>query len=72
MARVQIRFASLYFAAGDVPKVVDTTRRALQLLEEQHREKDLFAGGLNLYSELCGYAGWLWGGWGSLRKEGMC
>ncbi|RJP26781.1 MAG: TIR domain-containing protein [Actinobacteria bacterium] len=40
---------------GDCLKVADTTRKALQLLEEQRREQDLFAGGFNVYSQLCGW-----------------
>jgi class 3 adenylate cyclase/tetratricopeptide (TPR) repeat protein len=57
----QITFA--YFMAGDFEKVVDITRKALQILEEQHRQKDIFAGGFNVYLALCGYCsfafGWL-------------
>ena len=36
-------------------KVADTTRRALRLIEKHHREKDLFAGGFNVYSQLSGW-----------------
>jgi len=47
----------VYFAAGDMSKAADITHRALQIIEEQNREKDIFTGGLNVYSQLCGYCG---------------
>jgi len=50
------------FLAGDYVKLVDISRRALQRIEEHHREKDFFDG-YNLYSNIsawCGFSlGWL-------------
>jgi tetratricopeptide (TPR) repeat protein len=59
----------VYFAAGDMSKVADMTLRALRIIDEQNREKDVFAGGINLYSQLCGYCG-LAMGWLGRFKEG--
>ncbi len=43
--------------AGNFPKAVDTSRRALQLIEGHHREKNLILGGINMYSQFCGWCG---------------
>ncbi len=55
MAKTAPNFCFALFWAGDVLKAADISRRALQLLEEQHREKDLYAGGFTTYASLCGF-----------------
>ncbi len=41
--------------SGDYRKLAEITGRAIQLLEDKNREKDLFIGGINVYSQLSGY-----------------
>ncbi len=41
--------------SGDYRKLAEITGKAIQLLEDKNRAKDLFIGGINVYSQLSGY-----------------
>jgi tetratricopeptide (TPR) repeat protein len=57
MAQSAARLCAAYFLTVDVTKVVDIGSRAIDLLEENHREKDSFAMGFNVYSVLSVFYG---------------
>jgi tetratricopeptide (TPR) repeat protein len=57
MSEIAADVCTTHFIAGDVLKVDDTSRRVLQLLEAQHREKDVSMGWFTTYSSLCGWRG---------------
>jgi class 3 adenylate cyclase/tetratricopeptide (TPR) repeat protein len=57
MAQIARDVGPMHFLAGNLAKVVDISRRTLPLLEEHHRQKELYAGGANVYSVLSGYCG---------------
>jgi class 3 adenylate cyclase/tetratricopeptide (TPR) repeat protein len=57
MAEIAGNTCLAYFLTGDILKVVDTTRRVLQLLEKKCRKKDLFMGGMNVFTYLSGWLG---------------
>jgi class 3 adenylate cyclase/tetratricopeptide (TPR) repeat protein len=42
---------------GNFVKVIDIAPRALRALEEHHKEKDVFSGGINVYAMLSAYYG---------------
>jgi class 3 adenylate cyclase/tetratricopeptide (TPR) repeat protein len=69
MAQSANAVSSVHFAAGDMSKVADTTQRALRIIQEEHREKDLTRGGFNLFSQLSGWCG-LALGWLGRFEEG--
>ena len=41
------------WSAGDYRKLADISGRAIDLLEDSTRAKDIFMGGINVYSQLC-------------------
>ncbi len=57
MAQIARDVCATQFMTGNCLKVIDISRRTLPSLEEHHREKDLYAGGANVYSALSGYCG---------------
>jgi tetratricopeptide (TPR) repeat protein len=69
MAQSAARLCAAYFLTVDVAKVVDIGRRAIALLEENHRERDSFAMGFNVYSVLSVFYGTSLG-WMGRPREG--
>ncbi len=63
MATLAREICLAHFITGNNAKVLDIARRAIPPIEEFHREKDLYTGGVNIYSALCAYygmaSGWL-------------
>ena len=58
MAQSASQICTAYWFTGDVAKVVDIGGKAISLLEENHREKDLFPGtGFSPYSNICNFYG---------------
>ena len=57
MARIACDVCNMHLFTGNCLKVVELSRRTLPSLEEHHREKDLSAGGVNVYSTLSGFCG---------------
>ncbi len=55
MAQIARDLCVMHSTTGNFLKIVELSRRALPPLEEHHREKDLSAGGVNVYSTLSGY-----------------
>jgi len=57
MAQIARYVCLMHCMTGNALKVVDISRRTLPLLEERHREKDLYDSGGNVYSAISGYCG---------------
>jgi class 3 adenylate cyclase/tetratricopeptide (TPR) repeat protein len=57
MAEIASDTCLVRYNSGDLVRLVDTACRVLQLLEEQHMEKDLFMGGGNVFTYLSGWRG---------------
>jgi tetratricopeptide (TPR) repeat protein len=57
MAQIARDVCATHFFTGNCLKVVELSRRTIGSLEEHHREKDLYAGGANVYSMISGYCG---------------
>ena len=68
MAQIARDASYTHFFTGNYLKVVELNRRTLPSLEEHHREKDLYAGGANVYSQLSGYCGMSLGGLGEFAE----
>jgi len=57
MALIAVDIGPLMTIAGRLLEMAVISRRVLDLLEEQHKEKELFAGGINVFINQCGYCG---------------
>jgi len=57
MANTALDISPVMIMMGNFSQIAAIACRALELIEEQHREKDLFAGGVNLFVNQCGFCG---------------
>ena len=57
MAQIARDVCALNFFIGNCLTIVDISHRTLPSLEEHHREKDLYMGGMNVYSSISGFCG---------------
>lgn len=57
MAQSAVAVCMTYWSTGDYAKVVDIGGKAMQLIEENHLEKDLFGVGYSPYSTICNFYG---------------
>jgi len=57
MAQSAYAVCATHFFTGNCLKVVELSRRTLPAIEEHHLERDLYAGGRNVYSGLSGFCG---------------
>ncbi|MBN2027698.1 MAG: AAA family ATPase [Actinobacteria bacterium] len=57
MSLASVRVCTVLFHAGDFLGTASVSRRALELIEEKHRENDIFSGGQTTYAMLCGWCG---------------
>jgi len=68
IAPIAADLCTLHLATGDYLKTVGISSRFVPILEEHHREKDLFNSGVNVYSDLSGSWGLALGHMGNFEE----
>jgi len=68
MAQSAGAVCTAYWSTGDFTKVVDIGGKAIQLLEENHLENDLFGMGYSPYSLICNFYGASLGNMGRFKE----